>query len=808
MRYTQIGQGAQFPYPSHSINPAEKNRDWCLAYAKASYYDFYYVYPKGVFANNGGDYDKFKMYALGKQPVSQYQKFLGVEEATNNTWLVNDWTIRPIISPYRDRAISRLMEQEFDLIATPIDMMAKTEMSMFYSDMKAKLAVRQLIQEMNQDLASHPMITLQSGEPMDIEELEMRLENGEQFNRSKDAEMAIKMGMYEGDYKNFRRGMYEDLFDLGVSGYKKWLGPDNKAKYRKVKPNNVGISISKESNFSDIVHAFELIEVPLIELAMVTDKQGNPMFTEQQLQEFASTIVGKWGNPRYLGNSSAWLRPYDKFKCQVMDLYFYSYDDYTYTDRVDKDGNPVFRQEEYNRGQKDNPRYMRKRYRMVYQCKWIVGTDYCYDWGIMPDQQTPQNPQKKGQAVLPYRFYAYNFFDMKAQGMMERLIPYLDEYQLTMLKIQNFKNRAVPSGWWIDLDALENVALNKGGKNMEPKELLQMFFETGVLVGRSRDAANNPINMNGKPVIPIENTAASELAMFYQDIINIVTQIERITGYNEATMGEANPKTLVPGYEMAEMSTTHALYPLKFAENYLSERLGEDILLLIQLGLKKGEVSGYAPALNSNLLTFLKVSPAIALREYGITLEERPSKDQRMWLLQQMQADIQNGWLDSSDAVTVVNTHNAKQAQQIWAFKVKKAKERAHKQKIQELETQNQGAVQATEMAGQIDMQKRQIEMQFELQKNRDTITGELQKKKMEIDANIQMKALELLVKEKGNTEIADAKVEAAAITAQAKVLSQQIAAEGDLTSDVITAEGAIQKQRVANQKPKSTPKK
>src|SRR6185436_8233259 len=127
---------------------------------------------------------------------------------------------------------------------------------------------------------------------------------------------------------------------------------------------------------------------------------------------------------------------------------------------------------------------------------------------------------------------------MKAQGTMERLIPYLDDYQLTMLKIQNFKNRAVPSGWWIDLDALENVALNKGGKNMEPKELLQMFFETGVLVGRSKDAAGNPMGPNWKPVIPIENTAASELAMFYNDIITTIQSIERITGYNEATMGE------------------------------------------------------------------------------------------------------------------------------------------------------------------------------------------------------------------------------------------------------------------------------
>lgn len=36
----------------------------------------------------------------------------------------------------------------------------------------------------------------------------------------------------------------------------------------------------------------------------------------------------------------------------------------------------------------------------------------------------------------------------------------------------------------IDLDKLEKVALSKGGEYMSPQEVLQMFNETGILVGR------------------------------------------------------------------------------------------------------------------------------------------------------------------------------------------------------------------------------------------------------------------------------------------------------------------------------------
>ncbi len=74
MNYTQMGIGSSYPYPNHNVAPEKKNREWCMAYAKAAYYDFTFAYPKGVFANNNGDYEKFRMYALGKQPISKYKK--------------------------------------------------------------------------------------------------------------------------------------------------------------------------------------------------------------------------------------------------------------------------------------------------------------------------------------------------------------------------------------------------------------------------------------------------------------------------------------------------------------------------------------------------------------------------------------------------------------------------------------------------------------------------------------------------------------------------------------------------------------
>ena len=783
MQYQQMSSTAQHPYPNHDIDPSKKGASWCMQYARAAYYDWQFVYPKGIFSGNGGDYAKFRLYALGKQPISQYKKHMGVDETTNNTHLIVDWTVRAIISGYRDKAISRLMKQDYSIVATPVDILAKSENDNYYAQLKAKLAIRELMMQQNPEMAQHPLLAMGTGDPMDMEELEMRMEFGEQFNRSKDAEMAISLAFYNCDYKTKRREIYEDLFDLGVSGVKDWLSDDNKPMFRVVDPECVVTSFSKDGSFSDIVHAGEVIDVPLVELATVKDENGNLMFTEKQLTEFATTIYGQYGNPRLLGLGAGFMKPYDKFKAKVLDIEFYTYDEVSYRGSTDEVGNSDFRKMDYARG-KTSPKYIRKKIQYVYKCKWIIGTEYCYDFGKCYDQKRENDTKKKAKTKLSYSFFAYNFYQMKAQGFMERLIPYIDDYQLTMLKIQNFKNRAVPSGWWIDLSALERVAMTKGGADMEPKELLQMFMETGVLLGRSDELdGGQPRSQNWKPVIPIENTAASELAMFYQDLINTITAIEKMTGYNDATLGQASSKTLVPGYEMAQQSTNDALYPMAFAEENLSLRLAEAMLCRTQQALRKGGVSGYAPAINTNSLKFMELDSSIAWRDYGIELEKRTTDDQKAWLLQMMQVDIQNGFLNSADAVTLVNTRNAKQAQMIWAYRVKKEKERISQQKMAEIQATNEGNMQSAQVAQQTAMQIKQMEIQAELQKEQMRINGELEKERMRVESAERIAMASNMTKIQVAADTGDAKERSTDIAGIHSQMKQQIANEKPVSS-------------------------
>ena len=481
-----------------------------------------------------------------------------------------------------------------------------------------------------------------------------------------------------------------------------------------------------------------------------------------------------------LGYNSGFLKPYDKFKAKVLDIEFITYNTTVYKDRFDSNGNQRFYEDDFS---SKSPNAKRKKIKYVYKCKWIVGTDKCYDYGMCYDQVRSTDIKKAAETNLSYIFYAYSFDKMRADGFMKRLKPFLDDYQNTIIKIQNFKNRAVPSGWWIDFSALESVAMQKGGKTMTPMQLLQMFFDTGVLVGRSEDESGMQRNQNWKPVIPIENSVANELAMFANDLMNTRMAIEAITGHNDVTMGQASSKTLVPGYETAQQSTQDSLHPLIFADEQITLRLAEAVLARMKQGVKKGDIYGYAPSINTNTLKYMQIDSAISEREHGIELEKRSTQGEKAQLMEMMAADIQNGYLDSADAITLINTKNVKQAQQMWAFKVARTKKNMQEQELRKLQTTNEGNAQLAQTAQQTTFQTMQMQQDFELKKEAMRIQGELQKEAMRIASQERIVQIQTGGKIHANSE-----------TAQAKILSTEI--QGN---------HAQHKQIIANEKPSSS---
>lgn len=728
-------------YPPNDINPKDKDKAWMIKYAKAAWSDWHYTVPRTCFYNAADKYEELRLYAQGKQPINKYKKLLAVDEQTDNTFLVVDWSVRPIIPKFRDIALSRLMQQQYNIVATPIDPEAKGELDQFYADAKAKIAIRKLLEQQNPELANHPMIQPQPGDPLDFEELEMRIEFGEQFNRSKDAEQVIQLMFYENDTDLLRRRWNESFFDCGPAGYKAWLGTDGRPKCRDVNAEAVVMNFCRFPDFRDMRHAGEIIDVSLIDLATMKDENGTPYFTKAEIDDMKDNVAGKWSNPTMVGRATNYFRNYDSQSVKVLDLQFFSYNEMNFERNVNRRGNVMFNEVEWDRRNNKKDKYLRKKIKVVYEIKWIVGTEYAYDFRLKKDMKRTVNPKKMAETTLDYKFFAPNFYEMRTLSMMERLVPLADEYQMTVYRIQNFINRMVPNGWWIDLDALENVAMNKGGENMKPIELLQMFYETGVLVGRSKDIMGD--NVNYKPIIPIDNNAYNQLQSLYEHLQLTMAQMQSIIGLNELTDGSTpNPKMLNGVASIAVQSTNNSLYQIQFGERHLLKSLAEDMLMLAKQAIKKGDVEGFARALNSNTLQFIKASDDLPLRDHGIMLDEMPTDDQKQLLLMQIQQDQAQGLLDTADALYILNVYNVKQAQQMLAYKVRKNRESQQKAEMAKIQENNQGAQQAAMVAEQAKQQTLQLEWQLKTQYM-------MQEKQMDM----QIKQQELQIKYGMNTE-------------------------------------------------------
>lgn len=702
-------------YPRDNIDPKDKDLKWGMQYTKAAWYDWNYTIPRTVFYNAADKYEELRLYACGKQPVNKYKKLMGVDEQTNNTYLNLDWTVRPFIIQKRDVAISKILQAMHSIICTPIDPTAKAELQSYYASAKAKIAMQMVMQQQNPELANHPLLQNAPGDPEDFEEMQMRIDFGEQFNRARDAEEAIQLGFYENNEKEFDKQMVEDFFDCGIAGYREWLGTDNKPKFRNINPEAVITNYCRFADFRDLKHAGEIIDVLLVDLATMTDAEGRPLFDDEQIQDMANNVAGKWSNPAMVGRSTNYFKGYDKFKVKVLDIEFFSYNELNFESNVNRRGNIIFSNAPWDRENNVKNKYTRKKIKVAYCCKWIIGTDYAYDFHLKEDMKRSVNAKKKADTELSFRFYAINFYEMRATGMMERLMPLVDDYQLTIYRIQNFKNRMIPNGWWIDLDALENVALNKAGENMKPMDLLQMFMDTGVLVGRSQGVMGD--NVNYKPIIPIQNTMASELQILYNDLQITINQIQAMIGLNDITDASTpSPKLLNGVATMMDQGTNNSLFPLIQAKKGLKEKLANDVLIRMQQGIRKGGVGGYAPALNTNTLKFIEVSDVLSLRDYGIMLEEKPTDEQKQFLYQQLQFDIQNGFLDTSDAFYIMDTYNIKQAQMILAYRAKRNKQQMDQSKqaaaAQTIQGQQQTVQLSAQMAQQLEQLKHQNKME------------------------------------------------------------------------------------------------
>jgi len=737
-------------YPSHMIDPKEKGYSYILQYVKAANAEGRNYMP----AMQGNLYyrrlEEIKSYAIGKQSVNKYKLRLPNDAINNESESNLSWDVVSIICRFREIIIARLLQRNYDITCYAIDPLAKSSEDEVFNQMKIKVMMRQLAMQQNSELAQSTFLKKRDGEPEDLEELAMQQEFGYKEVMCMEAEEGIQLVRHQNMFDEKRKRTIENLVDYGLGGYMQYINENGKVIEEEVSIKNLLVSFCEKNDFSDIVHWGVYRQMNLADLA--------PYFSPQQMDDIQNRVAGKNNNPN---PTTPFVRCWAKYKVCVLDFKFLDWDTAVYENEVDSRDNKRFRRTEYQNLQfikydedkgSQTPKYMSSTKKLVRKCKWICDTDMMFDYGISENQSRKYSSW--WDTNLDIQLYSWNFDNMVFGGLTERLIPIADAFQLGWMKLQNLKAKLIPYIIDIDMNAVDSAVFGGGGKKMEKSEIIDMIFSNFIVLSRKTDLINQ--NPNYKTVTIQSTGMLDAFVQIYQDMQNCMAMMYDLTGLNQITAaGTPNAKTLVPGYENANISTDNALGLISIADRNLMLREADNVFLKIQIAVKLGKVEGYVKPLGAQTVKFLSINPELSLVEMGIFISDAPTNEERNLFYQELLADEQQGLIEPQDRVRLRGFRNLTQAYRYLAYVIKKRKEENRAFELQKIQQQNQGAMQAGVV---VEQEKQKTIM--------------LQGK---IDAEIKMMEMEYLFRIEAMKKSSDQ--DEARIQSTARVISSQIAA-------------------------------
>ena len=239
---------------------------------------------------------------------------------------------------------------------------------------------------------------------------------------------------------------------------------------------------------------------------------------------------------------------------------------------------------------------------------------------------------------MNYNICAPKMYKGRIESLVSRMTGFADMIQLTHLKLQQVLSRMVPDGVFLDVDGLAEVDLGNG-TNYNPAEALNMYFQTGSILGRSLTQEGDP-NRGKIPIQELQTSASgAKMQSLIQTYQYYLQMMRDVTGLNEARDGSVPDKNSLVGLQkLATANSNTATKHIVQASLYLSARVAENISLRISDAL---EYPLTKEALNSSISSYnvgtLEDMYQLNLYEFCIYLELVPDEEEKQQLEQNIQ---------------------------------------------------------------------------------------------------------------------------------------------------------------------------
>jgi hypothetical protein len=310
--------------------------------------------------------------------------------------------------------------------------------------------------------------------------------------------------------------------------------------------------------------------------------------------------------------------------------------------------------------------------------------------------------------------------------------------------MQQVLQRMMPDGVYLDADGLAEIDLGNG-TNYNPQEALNMFFQTGSVIGRSFTQEGD-MNPGKVPIQPLQTGAGGQKLQTLIQTYNYYLQMIRdVTGLNEARDASTpDSRALVGVQKLAAANSNTATRHILDSGLFLTSETAES------LSLRISDIIEYSPAKEAFIqkiggfnVGILEELGDLHLHDFGISITLMPDEEEKAMLENNIQTALSAGLIDLSDAIDIREVRNLKLANQLLKLRRKQKQEKDQLMQQQNMQAQAQANMQAQQMAAQIEMQKDQALSQTKAQLEQLKGQIDTQKIQVEVDAKKQLMELE-----------------------------------------------------------------
>ena len=694
-----ISTNTNSPFPDQVVSDAEKaTLEYGLQVSRAIEQEWFNYGGAGSnrYASNWNNFHNLRLYARGEQSVQKYKDELAING--DLSYLNLDWKPVPILSKFSNIVANGITQREYDITSyaqDPASLKKRTDHARnILFDMLTVQDRAEASKIVPMDLSRSGIPDNQLPESLEERDLHMRLRYKPAIEIAE--EEAISTVLATNEFDLTRARVNQDLVNIGIGITKTSFNPAEGIVVDYVDPAYCVWSYTEDPNFGDIYYVGEVKSITIPEL-----KKEFPFISNEDLVRIQKSP----GNRRM-------IRGFENYDYNTVQVMYFEYK--TYTDQVFKIKKTdsglekaIEKTSEFDPPPNDNFERVARSIEVLYEGAKIVGTDIMLKWEMSENMTRPLADTTRVE--MSYSIAAPRMYKGAIQSLISKCIGFADIIQLTHLKIQQVLSRMVPDGVFLDVDGLAEVDLGNG-TTYNPQEALNMYFQTGSVVGRSltQDGDMN----RGK--VPIQELSSSSGMSKIQSLITAynynMQMIRDVTGLNEArdgAMPDAN--ALVGLQKMAANASNTATKHIQDASIQIALSTCENISLkindVLNFPLTKNALMNSVSSFN---VETLKEMENLNLHDFGIFLELEPNEEEKAELQRNIQIALQTKEIDIEDSIDINQIKNLKLANEMLKLKRRKRQEREQAIVTQNIQAQAQANAEASEKSAMAEVQKQQ----------------------------------------------------------------------------------------------------